>query len=71
MPVRGPIRLDATKYSVVVTCTRCPWWRALALTKLAAWRSAAAHESREHPGVDQARESLAWALKHLDAPSRV
>ncbi|MCC2032191.1 hypothetical protein [Microbacterium allomyrinae] len=59
------IRLDATKISVVVTCTDCPHWSAFRFTKRDAWQAARAHEKRAHPGATQATSNLA---KHADTP---
>lgn len=60
MSTRGTIRLDATQISVVVTCEDCPHWSAFQFTRLEAWRSAAGHEERCHPGSKQAREALRY-----------
>ncbi|MCC2034213.1 hypothetical protein [Microbacterium allomyrinae] len=52
------IKLDATNYSVVVTCTKCPWWYGFADHKAGGWRVGARHEERAHPEIDQARRAL-------------
>ncbi len=51
------IKLDKSPVLVVATCSECPWWSAAAFTTGEAWASAARHEARSHPGVDQARKS--------------
>lgn len=51
------ISLDSTRYSVVVTCSSCPWWYGFADSKAEGWRVGARHEERAHPELDQARNA--------------
>jgi len=52
------IKLDSTRYSVVVLCTDCPWWFGFADTRDQGWRVGAAHEERTHTDRYQARNAL-------------
>ena len=52
------IKLDVTRYSVVVQCDQCPWWYGFADSRLEGWRVGAGHETRAHPDRDQARHVI-------------
>lgn len=52
------IKLDSTKISTVVTCTRCPWWHGFADSRTEGWRVGGRHELRAHPEQAQARDAL-------------
>ncbi|WP_309105026.1 hypothetical protein [Microbacterium sp.] len=52
------IRLDCTRVSIVIVCTDCPYWRAMRFTKHEAWKCAADHEKRTHPGLTQAQNAF-------------
>lgn len=56
------IRLDCSQSVIVIVCTECDFWRAMRFTKTEAWKCAAEHEKRSHPGVVQAQNALS---KHL------
>lgn len=58
------IKLDSTRVSVVVTCTGCPWWHGFALDKIEGWKVGAGHQTRSHPGNQQAEQNLIRARKH-------
>lgn len=52
------IKLDDDRtISVVITCTDCPWWSALRLSRSEAHTCAVDHERVHHPGQDQAWEA--------------
>lgn len=57
------IRLDCTKSSVVVICSDCPHWSAMAFTRLGGLERAAAHEKLVHPGEKHAQWALATYRK--------
>lgn len=71
------MRLDCTRVSVVVTCTLCPFWSAFADGKREGWETAARHEERVHPELEQARHARDEAVSkarraipvHLSAPT--
>lgn len=52
------IRLDKTAETVVILCSQCPGWRELRLTVADAWIAGASHDSRAHPGNEQAADML-------------
>lgn len=58
------IKLDATQISVVVTCTKCPWWFGFALDKIEGWTVGARHQTAHHPCNQQAEQNLIRARKH-------
>lgn len=60
MPKARGFRLDMSSESGVVICIECGW-RGFALDRLSAWRQAASHERRAHPGRDLASAALANA----------
>lgn len=55
---RGPIRLDFSRESVVVTCEECPAWYGFGFTREEGWKAARRHELRAHPGAKQATMAL-------------
>lgn len=57
------IKLDATRISVVVTCTGCPWWFGFALDKIEGWQVGARHQTDHHPSNQQAAQNLIAARK--------
>lgn len=57
------IELDATRYSVVVTCTDCAPFYRLASSKREGWRIGADHEERAHPEKGQARDTLGASVR--------
>lgn len=65
------IKLDrSTSDTVVIVCTRCPWWSAIRFGLEQAHTCATTHEKSEHPGVTQAREAARkWRLREA-APRR-
>lgn len=46
------IRLDKTKFTVLVWCTHCPSWRELRGDAEAAYAAGRAHNLAEHAGQD-------------------
>lgn len=57
------IYLDCTRITVVIVCTECGHWHAMAFSKLEGWERAAAHEERAHPSITQARDALSTFRK--------
>lgn len=57
-------KVDMTQHSGVVVCLLCGW-RGMALggDRVSAWRQAASHERRAHPGADLASSALAHAAR--------
>lgn len=64
------ITLDATRISVVVRCTGCPWWFGFALDKVEAWTVGARHQRTHHALNQQAEQNLLRARKHAAAGIR-
>jgi hypothetical protein len=67
------IKLDSTQISVVVMCTRCPWWHGFADSRTEGWRVGARHEQRAHPDTDNARDALSARVrrqKNTNQPNR-
>jgi len=59
------IRLDISPASVVIYCTACPWWAAIAMSRLEAHTVACNHESLVHPGDTQAAKTAhMYRLRH-------
>lgn len=63
------IRLEKNAGGVVVACSGCGHWRALAPGMGAAHQSASVHEKLVHPGDYRARNAAKmWARRHPDDP---
>lgn len=62
MPQAKGFRLDMSGESGVVICRSCGW-RGFAFDRVSAWRQAASHERRAHPGADLASSALAHAAR--------
>lgn len=60
MPKARGFKLDMTGHSGVVICRACGW-RGFAFDRTSAWRQAASHERRAHPGQDLTSSALANA----------
>lgn len=58
------IKLDSTRVSTVVKCSKCPWWSAFADSKDEGWRVGARHEQSIHPSDEQARKALDSHKRH-------
>jgi hypothetical protein len=60
------IKFDRSWDSILVTCTDCPYWHALQLDQVAAYRSAEGHQVRVHD-VEPARAAeprRLWEERH-------
>lgn len=55
------IRIDATRISVVIICTRCSW-AAVELDRWGAWRAGLAHQRAAHPDDVSALEAAARSV---------
>lgn len=67
------IRLDSdAHYSVVITCSRCPYWAAIRIDMEEAHGCAVHHEKLFHPDARQARDAARkWRARRAARSSNV
>lgn len=65
MPKAKGFRIDMSRETGVVVCRDCGW-RGIAFDRVSAWRQAASHERRAHPGQVLASKAFSETTRRHD-----